>query len=208
MMVLEKDELLCVLASILILALSVSFLKGFERVIFAILGFAVLVFANVLVKKAVAYSLEMDLKEKFWTVYRYGLRNDAHFKEPLPMFWVPIFFSLLTNAYVWWLAILKFDLEPRPERIARRHGRYRFTRVTEWDAGLVAAAGVFANILLAIVAFLFSFPEFAKLNVYFAAWNLVPISDLDGSKIIFGSRGIWFVLSAVVFVMLVLAFSV
>jgi len=34
-------------------------------------------------------------------------------------------------------------------------------------------------------------PEFAKLNIYFMFYNIIPFSDLDGTKIFFVNRTVW-----------------
>ena len=105
-----------------------------------------------------------------------------------------------------WLAILEFDVKPRIERVSRRHGLYRFSEMTDWHIAVIAAAGVFANILLAIISYSISgyfpgletsFEYFAKLNVYYALWSLVPLSSLDGSKILFGSKLLWLTLAII-----------
>jgi len=58
----------------------------------------------------------------------------------------------------------------------------------------IAAVGVFANIFFAIIGYLINQPEFAKLNIYFAFFNLIPLSELDGNKIFFGSLILWVLL--------------
>ncbi|THB77835.1 MAG: site-2 protease family protein [Desulfobacteraceae bacterium] len=77
-----------------------------------------------------------------------------------------------------------------------------FSRIQDFRKGmiLVSSAGIVANIILAFIAlFLYSLlalPEssmsglllyfFAKINIILAAFNLIPVPPLDGSKILLG----------------------
>jgi Zn-dependent protease len=44
------------------------------------------------------------------------------------------------------------------------------------------------------------FSEFSRLSIYFAFFNMIPISDLDGNKIFFGSLILWSFLAALVLI--------
>ena len=107
---------------------------------------------------------------------------------------VSLYLYILTKANFLWLAILDYDITPRTERVSRRHGLYRFSEMTEWHIALIVAAGLAANLVLAAAGYFAGFETFAKLNIYFALWSLIPISSLDGSKILFGSRILWITL--------------
>jgi len=77
-----------------------------------------------------------------------------------------------------------------------------FSNIRDYRKGmiLVSSAGIIANMILAFIAlFLYSLlspPEssmtgqllyfFAKINILLAAFNLIPIPPLDGSKILLG----------------------
>ena len=77
-----------------------------------------------------------------------------------------------------------------------------FSNIRDYRKGmiLVSSAGIIANMILAFIAlFLYSLlspPEssmtgqllyfFAKINILLAAFNLIPIPPLDGSKILMG----------------------
>ena len=63
--------------------------------------------------------------------------------------------------------------------------------MTEEHIGLIAASGIFANLFLGIIGYLIGFPLFAKLSIWFAFFNMIPISNLDGNKIFFGNLVLW-----------------
>ncbi len=203
---LEKEVFIIILAAV-ILALTVSF-RQTQMFVASIISFLIIITANVLVKKLVGYHFETKVRTKFWTWYQFGFRKDAHFKKPVPMAWLPLLLTLFTKGIFWWLAILEFDVEAKTERVSRRHGLYRYTQVTEWHMAWIAVWGIIVNILLAIVGYGAGFELFAKLNIYFAVWSIIPLSRLDGAKIFFSSRGLWATIATVVGIMLIWGLTV
>jgi len=186
-------EIFIIVLAALVLAISVSF-NNTSIAYVAGISFLIIIGANVLIKKIVGYFLEINVRIKFWSWYQYGLRKDSHFKKPVPMVWIPLLVSLLTKGLFWWLAILEFDIAPKTERVARKHGLYRFTQVTEWHIAWIAAWGVILNFVLGIIGYIAGFELFARLSIYFAAWSIVPLANLDGAKIFFSRRGLWITL--------------
>ena len=186
---LGKETLVIILAAI-VLALAVAYKEN--AIIYAAFGsFLIIILANVIVKKAIGYFFEIDVKTKFWSWYQYGLRKDSHFKQPVPMAWLPLLLSLFTKGFFWWLGILEFDVDAKAERVSRKHGLYRFTEVTDWHIAWIAIWGIIANVILAIGGYVLGFELFAKLSLYYAAWSIIPIGKLDGTKIFFASRPLW-----------------
>ena len=89
------------------------------------------------------------------------------------------------------LTFLQFDPKPTSARAAKRHGLYRYSELTEWHIAAIAGIGIFANLLFSIFAYIFGYSEIAKYNIYYAAWNLLPLGQLDGAKLLFSSRRLW-----------------
>lgn len=110
--------------------------------------------------------------------------------------------SLITKGFVQWLAILESDVTPKTERVAKRHGLYRFTQITEWHIAWIATWGIIVNFILAIIGYIAGFELFAKLSIYFIAWSIIPLSGLDGAKIFFSSRGLWITLFTIIIIVL------
>ena len=186
-------EIIIILIASLILGWSFSLFK-ISLFLSYFISFLIIISLNILAKKILSYYFESDIKIKFWEWYRYGFRKDSHFKKPAPMFWLPLVVSLITRGFFQWLAILEFDIKAKTERVSRRHGLYRFSEITDWHVALIATAGIIINFVLAIFGYLTGFETFAKLNIYFALWSLIPLSNLDGSKILFGNKGLWLTL--------------
>ncbi|MBU2576954.1 MAG: hypothetical protein KKF50_04495 [Nanoarchaeota archaeon] len=194
-------EIVIIILASLVLAVSIGF-RDTSIAYTAGISFLIIIGANILIKKTVGYFLEINVRTKFWSWYQYGFRKDSHFKKPVPMIWIPLLLSLFTRGVFWWLAVLEFDVTPKTERVAKRHGLYRFTQVTEWHIAWIAAWGIILNLLLGIIGYIAGFELFARLSIYFAAWSLIPLSGLDGSKIFFSSRGLWITLVTITLIIL------
>lgn len=202
----SKEIFTIALASI-VLALTVAF-KNTDIFYAALVSFLIIIGLNVIVKKIVGYNLETAVKTKFWTWYQYGLRKDMHFKNPVPMAWLPLVLTLFTKGFFLWLGILEFDVVAKTERVSRRHGLYRFTEVTEWHMGLIATWALAANLIFAIAGYIIGFELFAKLSIYFIAWSTIPLAKLDGSKIFYASRPLWTVVFTIAMLLLFLALTI
>ena len=81
------------------------------------------------------------------------------------------------------MAPLVFDVRAKIYRTAKRHGIYSFSDVSEDHLAYIAGAGILINLLAAALGYLIGFSEFAKFNIWFAFFNLIPLSNLDGNKI-------------------------
>lgn len=197
-------EIGTVLIATLVLAFTISFNNN-SILLYSIISFFIIISLTASIKKMIGHLLEIDVQTKFWSIYQWGFRKDAHFKTPTPLLWVPLIISLFSKGLVWWLAILEFEVNPKTERVSKRHGLYRFTQVTEWHIAWIAVWGIITNIILSILGYLSGFELFARLNIYYALWSLVPISNLDGSKIFFSSRGLWTTIASITLILFIWA---
>ena len=198
---LKKDISIIILATV-ILGLALSFTdKNWKATIIATFTIFLILMINILAKKIFAYNVETDVTLNFWSTYWYGFTQKSHFQKPIAMAWLPLLTSLITFGNFIWMPILEFDVSARPERIARQHGLYRFTAVTEWHIALIAVVGILANIIFAIGGYILGFETFAKWSIFYAAWSILPLGRLDGSKIFFGSRKLW------IFILFILAIT-
>ena len=57
--------------------------------------------------------------------------------------------------------------------------------------------GIITNIILAIIGYAAGFELFAKLAIYYSVWSILPISSLDGTKILFASRALWLTMAII-----------
>ena len=194
----NKREILTISLIILIMGfslnLSLNFFEEWKTVLYTLLSVAILILINIFTKKVVAYRLDSEIEMRTWEVGKYGFTKDKHSKKPFPLgAFLPIISKIILfplKSFVW-MASLVFDVKPRIYRGAKRFGLYTFSEITEYHLGLIAASGIAVNLILSILGYLLGFPLFARLNIYYAFFNMIPISDLDGNKIFFGNLILW-----------------
>jgi len=195
----NKKELLWILAITIVLTISISLIKTWGMFFLGLLAIFIIVVANILAKKAAAYYLDSKIEIKPWTIKQYGFKPEQRFKKPFPAgIFLPIIISALSFGNLLWMASLIFDIKPKIYKSAKRHGIYSFSEITENQIGLIAAAGIFANLVFAVIGYLAGWPTLAKLSVWYTFFNMLPISDLDGNKIFFGNLVLWSFLASLV----------
>ncbi len=175
--------------------------SGIIGLLWTLLAVFGIIIINVLAKKIAGFYLETKTEIKIWEIEGIGIKKRRNFKKPFPIGAIfPLFAKiiLLPVQGLTWMASLVFDVKPYPHRAARRHGLYTFSEITEEHMAYIAAAGIFANLVFSIIGYLVGFTEFAKLNILYAFFNMIPISHLDGNKIFFGKIALWSVLASLV----------
>lgn len=185
------------------IALTSSLSLNLRFFLIALISVFLILVINTLVKKATAYFLESEIEIKLWEIKRYGFKTDDKFKNAfpigaiLPLISKVFFFAL--NGFVW-MASLVFDVKAKSYRAAKRHGIYSFSEMTEEHVGRIAAAGILINLFLAFIFYIIGGEFgiiFAKLNIWFVFFNMIPISNLDGNKIFFGNLVLWSFLAVI-----------
>ncbi|PIU75914.1 hypothetical protein COS75_02045 [Candidatus Pacearchaeota archaeon CG06_land_8_20_14_3_00_35_12] len=188
-MKINKQEIIYLIASAILIGYIVSFNELLTQAVqswiiwlnLTIAAF-VIVAVNVFAKKLAAWKKGCELEMKLWTFRRFWFPERMKFPFLFPIWFVlPLIITWLSTGRLWWLAILVFEAEPTFSRV-----RERWTELTEWDLALFAAAGVYANIVLAVIFKAFGAQQFAMLSAWFAFFCLIPIGNLDGAKIFFG----------------------
>ncbi len=201
---LKSKEFAHIILAIVILIFVVNFINIIENNLsietFTIksFGIALIVFTSIFAKKLAAYYFEASADFKIWQLQRFGFKPNQKLKKPIPAgIIIPFVISFLSAGYALWLAVLEFDIRVHPSRASKRHEHYKFSNMTDIHLAFITGAGVITCLILSILAYLGNFPEITKLAIYYAVWNLIPISNLDGSKIFFGSRILWYILAIV-----------
>lgn len=160
--------------------------------------FAIVLIVYVTAKKLTAYYYEAEEVSKIWSFQRYGLYERSYFKHPIPIgILLPFLLSILTFGYIKWFAVIESDVKPTPTRAVKRHDYYSFSEMTEWHLALISASGILASLVLAPISYILNFPDLARVSVYFACFNLLPLGKLDGTRIFFGSLILWIILAAI-----------
>lgn len=202
-------EIAIIIAVSLVLGVALSLIKSLELLLYVTLSAFIIIMINSLVKKATAYYFESEIEVKLWEIKKYGFRSKEHFKRPFPIGVIlPILTTAISVGYVVWMACLIFDTKAKVHKAAKRHGLYSFSEMTEFQIGIIAAAGIFINLVIALVAYFIGLPpemNFVKLSILFTVYNMIPIGNLDGNKIFFGNLTLWSFLAAICLAALALA---
>lgn len=198
-------EVLSIFGISLVFAFSITLLETANYFLLTLAFVFIMILINVFAKKLAGNYFELKTEIRIWEFKRWGFKRGQVMKSSFPAgAFFPIFSRLIffpLNGFIW-MGSLIFNAKERIYRAAKRHGFYSFTGISEDHLAYIAAAGIFANLLFAGIAYLVGFSEFAKFSIWFAFFNMIPLSELDGNKIFFGSRVLWSFLATVVLIAL------
>jgi Zn-dependent protease len=205
----NKKEITTIIILTLILAFSITLVSSLDYFLSALLGVFLALIINILIKKIAAFYLDTEIEIKIWEFRRWGAKAHYKFKNAFPAgVFIPVISRVIfapLNGFIW-MASMVFDVKAKKYKTAKRHGYYSFSEATENHIGGIAAAGVIANLFFAVIFYMIGAPFFAKINIWMAFFNLIPLSDLDGNKIFFGNLILWIVLAIISLIALTYAF--
>lgn len=193
---LTKKEVVWIIIAILIGGFAIGLSSSLKPSLIGLLWAAIIILVSVIAKKIAAPRYSMKIEHKAWGWKRWGWYERSKFKKPIPLgIILPFFLSVLSLGLIKPLTLLQFDAENLAhKRALRKRGSYRYSEINESDLAFTSAWGFWALIVLAIAGFFLKQPELAKYSVYYGIWNLIPISNLDGTKLFFGSLINWILL--------------
>jgi Zn-dependent protease len=208
---LNKKEIINLSIILIILAISISALKSLEIFLYSLLSIFLIVSINIAAKKIAASSFESEIETRIWGIKRYGFKEHKELKNPfLAGAIFPLVSIILFQGTLAWMASLVFDVKPKISRASKKQGLYSFSEITEWHIGLIAIAGIFANLFFALLAYLIGMPpkmNFSFLSIWFVFFNMIPISDLDGNKIFFANFVLWSGLAITILTLAILSLT-
>jgi hypothetical protein len=218
---LNTKELGSILIITLILSIALSIFKSINIFLITLLSVFLVLLINTTAKKISAFYLDSEAEIDIWRKTRTGIiyfmnflpfssKHPNHkYKEPLPLgIIVPLITGIFSVGYFVWMACLTFEVKPKTYRSAGRYGLYKFSEMTEFQIALIASFGIIANLSMAIIGYLVGFEEFARINIYLSFFNILPLSNLDGNKIFFGSTILWAFLATITIVALGMVFFI
>ncbi len=201
---LNRKEITTITILTIILAFVISFVKTLELFLYALLSVFLIFIINITAKKITSFYFDSEIEIKLWEIKRYGFQTHKYLKKAFPIgAFLPIIAKVLSLGYLNWMACFVFDVKSKIYKTAKRHGLYTFSEISEFHIGLIAAAGIFANLIFAIIGYFIGLPEqmnFVQLSIWFAFFNMLPVSELDGNKIFFGNLTLWSFLASIVLI--------
>ena len=168
-----------------------------SRIPIALLISIVVILVSVFAKKITARKIDVKIQHKIFEWERYWWSKGSHFKKPIPMGIIfPLLLLVLSAGFVKFFAFFEFKSEALVSKAVKKYGRYRFSNMNEWDDALIGFYGLLAILALGIItrfipSIIFPFNELAKYSIYYAICNMIPLANLDGVKIFFGSRPLY-----------------
>jgi len=202
-----KKEVVWIIIAILIMGFMISFSLSPTYSPKILLISAIIILTSIITKKIAGEIFSIRVEHRVLDFQRWGYYKRSHLKKPVPIGLIlPFFLSIISLGIIKPFTLLQFDAENlTKKRIQRARGEktYRRTEINESDLGFTAAWGFWALILLAIIGFYLKQPELTKYSIYYGIWNLIPLSNLDGTKLFFGSLINWILLVIVYIIALV-----
>jgi len=163
--------------------------------------FLIIILSSVSSKKLISKRYSIKIEHSPWKFQRYWFRNKDKFKIPIYSGVIfPLFFGFFSLGSIMPFSFLQYDAENLKEkRLLKSRGteRRRKDEINEEDLAYTSATGFYILIILAVIGWLIkpAFPTFgyeiSKYSIYYGLWNLIPISQLDGTKLFFGGRFHW-----------------
>ena len=188
----NKKGLVWIIISILLL----GFIIGFPTPsITSFLIAFLIIFTSISMKEIASKYFFVDIEHSIWHFQRYGFYEKSKLKKPFPIGLVlPFVLTFISLGYVKLLTLLQFEGKPSKKRILKKRGAVRKSEVKDYDLAFISAWGLWGLVVLAIIGNILNFHELSKWAIYYGFWNLIPISQLDGCKLFFGSFFNWILL--------------
>lgn len=207
---LNKKEIFSILLISLVLGTIISVdsksIEELQKVIIPTIGIvALVILINVISKKVTAHYFDSEVEIRTWEFQRMltynpfskkfgGYRPHEKMKSKFAAgFFIPLIIKVVSFGLVNWMASLTFEVKGTIYRARRKFGMYQYAEVTEDEMAWIAFIGIMANIFFAILGYLINAPMFSKINLMYAFYNTIPLSDLDGTKMIFGRIQLWWI---------------
>jgi Zn-dependent protease len=196
----NTKEIFSIIIVSIFLAFGITLAQDITLFLTILLGVFIVILINALAKKITGYYLDSKVEIRIWEFKRYGFKPHQKWKHVFPAgLLIPLLSKIILfplNGFLW-MASMVFDVNAKKYKAAKRHGIYSFSEITEDQIGIIAASGIIFNLIACVIFYMIGLPLFAKLNIWFVFFNLIPISDLDGNKIFFGNNILWIILGII-----------
>src|SRR4030042_4545382 len=194
----KAKEMVHIILVIILFAFILWFFQDESLILTSFIIAAVVILTNVVAKKIAARYFHTEAEIKIWEFQRWGYYQRSQFKSPKPIGLILPFLLVFASAtgFLKMLTFLQTDITPTIRRVAKkRGGLQRFYELTEWHNGYIVTIGIIATLCLSLLPYIFGkndlLVDIAKYGVYYSIWNMIPIGQLDGTKIFFISSNFW-----------------
>ncbi|MGV8131362.1 MAG: hypothetical protein ACP5N7_04670 [Candidatus Pacearchaeota archaeon] len=204
-------------SEILIAIITLGFVSGFIELVqgnlkefmWIVLFGAIIIGTNIVSKKIVASRLDADVQHELWRMERFWFNpSDKLNKGVFAGVIIPVFVAIVSLGTIKLMTILTYETRALKRRAAKRFGPYSFTEMTDFHNALVGSAGIISALLITFITYWLPgshWATIARLSTFYAFFNMIPFSKLDGSQIYFGSRVLWSVLAIITLIFMMYA---
>jgi hypothetical protein len=200
----KSSEIMAIIGAIIILTavigISFPFTTTVQGLLQAFMYSAIIILVYVFSKKIFAFMVDSDVEHELWKVSRYGPQSGAYLRNPAPAgIIVPLFFTVLSLGFFKIMPMLTYETRALSIRASKRFGYYSYTEMSEWHNGLIGAVGIISVLIVSLISYILlpANDILWRMAIYFAFWNMIPVSNLDGTQIFFGSRTLWSTLAII-----------
>lgn len=198
----KREEIGAICIAIVILTGLIAFkdllANNFLTLGISFLGATIIIVTNIAAKLVMARSFDADVEHQIWTWERYGFKPGYRLSKPVPLgIVISVVITLLSAGYVKWCTLLSYETTAHPGG-KRKFAGYSFTEMTDWHNAVVGASGIIATLLVSFIAYWIPPAHMiAQAAAFYAFFNMIPFSRLDGAQIFFGSRVLWTALALI-----------
>ncbi|TAL80754.1 MAG: hypothetical protein EPN88_00990, partial [Bacteroidetes bacterium] len=155
----EIAQMLIAILMLFIISVVGYIISGREELLIYVALFSVIIiFVHIFVKKWAAFMFDCSVEHKVWHVYKVGWREHHHFRKELPFgIIIPLIFSAFSLGVFKLMTLITYETHALKHRAARRFGYYSFTEITDWDNGLIGAAGIVGLLVLSIIGYIMGY---------------------------------------------------
>lgn len=203
----EKEETKSIILAMISLTIVIGFnfliYSDWENLFYSAVFSIILIIFAVFSKKLMAYSLDAGVEHEIWKWARFGFIPHQRLKKPINAGIIfPLFFTIASLGLFKIMTFLTYETRALKARASKRFGEYSFSEMTDWHNALIGGAGIVGVLLLSVITYILpgNFEYFAKIATYYAFFNILPISKLDGTQILFGSRVLYAALLTITFI--------
>lgn len=174
--------------------------------IYFFLTVTIVVLVYLISQKLMAYKYKANISYRIITISRFWFGPSKGFlsrffknfniEYPIGII-LSLLVTLFTNGRLLFLAVGRFLVD------YKKHKRlgFKIAHLTEYEIAKIAIAGPLSSAILALVfKIIGGFDEIVLVSSLYAVFNMIPLADNDGSKILFGAKYLYFfILSFVLF---------
>src|SRR3989338_4090442 len=187
------------------------------KIITTLFIFLIIITSSFYAKKIIGKKHALKIEHSIWELKTFWFAKESSYKKPIPLGIIfPFFLAIFSLGTIKPFSFFQFDYEEiTSRRLVKDRGWKRGLRkefAHETDVANTASAGIWILLIIAIIGYILSLfgislgEQLALYSLYYGLWNLLPISNLDGAKILFVPNGIWAVLTLLYLIGLIILF--